>query len=128
MEYIKFIFLHNHYILDEYKDGSGLLILAFFLTDDVGPEGQTFKEWIDSPTETETSSNASYLEKRNNGIIIGAEWDKFDGIALGKQHVFETTKEQLKYIIDRWVELWHKDAKEILITRDGDNITVEGKF
>jgi hypothetical protein len=127
MEFVKFIFSRGHYILDEYKEENGISELAYFLTDDVGPSGRFFKNFLDDQTRTTTGGNYAYLEKIGNKIIIGFEDDQYE-VPLEKQHVFETTKEQLKYIIDRWVELWHKDAKEILITRDGDKVTVEGKF
>jgi len=127
MEFIKFKKTHGLYTLIEDNDEKGITHLAYFLTDDVHSNGRTFKEFLDNPTETTTSSNYAYLKKIGNKIIIEFCWDK-GNVPLKQQEVFETTKEQLKYIIDRWVELWHKDAKEILITRDGDKVTVEGKF
>ena len=128
MEFIKFGKPRGYYTLIEDNDKKGITHLAYFLTDDIGPrDGQFFKEFLNDTTRTTTNSNYAYLEKIGNKIIIGFEDDQYE-VPLEKQHVFETTKEQLKYIIDRWVELWHKDAKEILITRDGDKVTVEGKF
>lgn len=118
---------HGYLDIDEYHDEKGILHLASFLTDDVGQDGQPFIRFLNDDSRTTTNCNYAYLEKINGKIIIGFEDDQYE-VPLEKQNVFETTKEQLHYIIDRWVELKKQDAKAILITRDGDKVTVEGKF
>jgi len=116
----------GHYHLKKYSN-QGMFHLAFFLTDDVGCDGVgSFKEWINDPTQIATSSNYSYLEKDEDDpskTIIGCEVEEGEPGEV----VFETTIKQLNYILDRWGQLCKEKPKEIIITRDGDNVTLEGR-
>lgn len=127
MEFIKF-FLADGKIIDEvYDKQRTLFILADFLKDGIREEAEYVKKWLDDSTSFATGVLYEInLEKVDNKIILRYGW-AYD-LPLEEQNIFETTKEQLHYIIDRWLELRQQKPKEILLTRDGDKVTIEGKF
>jgi len=126
MEFVKFSLSHEHYDIIECMGKKGIRYLADFLSDELGDASQYFKDWLWDSSSYATGGNYIYLRKIDDKIAIGVEWE--DELPTEEQAPFETTKEVMHSILDRWQELVRKNAKEILITRDGDNVTVEGKF
>ncbi|TET05884.1 hypothetical protein E3J79_03780 [Candidatus Dependentiae bacterium] len=100
--------------------------LGGFLAYDVGCKNiDSWKEWINDPKSESVSSNYSHLEKKGNKINIYWEYDYFEHEEEAES--FETTVEQLNYILARWKEVCEKKPKKVIITRDGDKVTVETK-
>ena len=126
MEFLKFLLSNGKINTIEYDDQKSLFVLADFLKDAVRLAEEYITKWLGDSSSTFTGVYEIDLEKVGNKIILSYDWNQ--NAPLEEQDTFETTKEQLHYIINRWQELIKKDAKEILITRDGDKITVEGKF
>ncbi len=120
MSYVKFIFIKSHPYIEE-ADNSKMEILGLFLTNEV--DDTTFwKDWINNPAYEDTTGNLMFVDKKNNKIIIGhlytEDW---------YETVFETTKKQFLEILDRWEELCKQRPREIIITKEGDKVTLEGK-
>lgn len=98
-------------------------ILGLFLTSDVEAfkdRPTTYRDWIYNDDSDSTGGNLSSLQKTGNEITIECIFTD------DPTWVFECTKEQLAYILDRWYELTAWKVQEIVITRNGDTFTVEG--
>jgi len=125
MEYVKIVVRKDYSFVEKYSEGATIDILGNFLTDDVGCSVgiPIFREFINDPWEKLTSSNYSYIGTIGERVIIGCamDWGTPD------EEVFETTIDELNYVLDRWEELCKQKPKEIIITRDKGKITVEGK-
>jgi len=63
------------------------------------------------------------LEKQLDKVIISFEYDWFH--ETPDAPVFETTINELDYILDRWQEACEKKPKKIIITHDNGKITVD---
>ena len=102
----------------------GIGYLGGFLAYDVGCRNiDFFKDWLNDPTKRESGGNYSTVIKAGNKINIYFEYDYFE---LDEEaDSFETTVEQLNYILDRWKEACEKKPKKIIITRDGDKVAVD---
>ena len=98
-------------------------ILGFFLRDEVGYEVVSYKDWISNPNYDYTAGNTIYLEKKDDNIILGDLYADKEY----EEDVLEIPQKQLLDILDKWEELCKQMPKEILITMEGDKITLEGK-
>jgi len=100
------------------KDASneGISFLALYLVSDVGCKGsiENWKEFFNDPKATWTGSNYSDWEKDGNHLSLG-----FSGDVDETEPRWETTSEQMNYILDRWQEACEKKPNKIIITRDG---------
>jgi len=96
-------------------DDSNIPHLAYFLTDDVGCKGsiENWKEFFNDPKATWTGSNYSDWEKNGNHLALG-----FSGDVEEDGPRWETTTDQMNYILDRWQEACEKKPNKIIITRD----------
>jgi len=99
-------------------------IIGMFLTTDYYVYGLSFLiEWINDPMQDGTNANITYLEKKDKTISLGdLLWEK------GMPFV------ELKFSIDSFIKFlndWEKiqkqKPKEIVITKNGDEIKIEGK-
>lgn len=81
--------------------------LGHFLTDDVSCRSvDSWKEWFSDPSTTWTGSNYSDWEKDGNRLSLGFSGDIDDDNAPR----WETTTEQMNYILNRWQEVCRKKA------------------
>ena len=121
------IFEYNKkYGLYHLRESSDLAIshLAYFLTSDVRCSSiDFFKQWLNNPAKLESGGNYSTVIKNGNKINIYFEYDYFE--LEEEADSFETTIEQLNYILDRWKEVCEKKPKKVIITRDNDKVTVK---
>ena len=78
-------------------------------------------DWLDDPDKFYLSGNLSYLEKKKDLIIIG---DLFENEFDKK---FCLSIRTFKKLLDDWEKIVSKKPKEIIITKEGDTVTVIGK-
>lgn len=111
----------EHYHLKD-SSGFGFYHLAYFLTDDVGCRSfNSWKEWFNDPKSTWVGSNYSDWEKDGDNLSLGFSGDVDDDAPR-----WETTVEQMNYILDRWQEVCEKKPKRVIINRDDNGkITVD---
>jgi len=99
--------------------------LGMFLDSDVRSLGTTrWLKWIDTAnSHNERCANMTCLIKRGNNINIYQEADDEEDASTPS---FETSKENLKYILDRWAQALEEKPKKVIITQDdNDKITVD---
>jgi len=95
--------------------------LAMFLTSTV-ISPQTWKEWLDNLNYNETCGRLTCLIKRGNKVHIYRIDDDEENENTPS---FETSIENLKYILDRWAQVLEEKPKKVIITQDdNDNINV----
>lgn len=114
----------NSVYLPEKLTEDNLAILCFFLLDDVEYHAiNILRGWIDDPCSTQNSSNYSYQKKNGDKIQINSlmNWGQ------AKEEIFESTADELHAILNRWEKLCKQRPNEIIITKDNDRITLEGK-
>lgn len=121
-EFVKFILNEESYDCKEYNPAE-MLILGFFLTDDVGCVRPNFKEWILDPRHEDTRSNFAALEKIGDHIVIS---DQFSELTDGGPYL-KIHRDELIKILDAWTEFCKTKPKEIIITRESDTFTIEAK-
>ncbi|MGB8366824.1 MAG: hypothetical protein WCD44_00545 [Candidatus Babeliales bacterium] len=121
-KYLKLQKLKNGYEYKESNDAA-LETLNYFL-DDCHAATNSFKKWMYDPAIEIFGGNVTTVEKEGEKIIITLEFveneKKYD-------YSFETTREKLIDIMDRWNELYKKMPEKIIITRYNDAIILEGK-
>ncbi len=108
------------YLLDNCNDNF-LEVLGHFLTNDVDSIA-FWKEWINNSKYEDTAGNFTFLEKEGDKIIIGYLYAEDE-----YKNIFETTQKQLLEILDHWEELCKQRPHEIIITKEGDKVTLEGR-
>lgn len=102
----------------------GMSVLGTFLTSDATRPSSIkfFREWIFDDRYKDTGGNLSFLEKENDAIIIGSSYADFP-----YGFIFECSKQQLAGILNRWKELIALQPQEIIIAKNGDTFTLEGR-
>ena len=97
--------------------------LGSFFSTDYRLYGYDFLiEWANDPEQDGTNANITYLEKKDGMVSIGD--------LLYDEEPFETfdlTIEQFTKLLNDWERVTTQKFKEIVITKDGSKITVEGK-
>ena len=114
----------NFYMVDPILEN-----VVHFLTDEVGTGSyHTLFDLLKDPGIKGVDGNMINVTKEKNGMLM-LEYG-LDGLAEGPDpYPFVTTKENLMKIIDDWVAI-KKDPRYnvIIIWRDGDKITFEGRL
>ncbi len=105
-----------------YMDNIEMCLLGNFLSSDVCSNASSFKDWFYSDYET-TGSNITYLEKEGDEIWLSDFLSEEDP----PLHYCKLTRKQFIYILDTWEKLYKQSPEEIIITKDGDTIKMEGK-
>lgn len=125
MQQIILVYDSNYKCYRQYKIfNGGIVHLTTFLTDDVGCHAIKFyKDWLNAPDEKDAGGNYSHLEKQDDKILLSFNDDWFHEVPNAP--VFETTVEELSYILDRWQEACEKKPKKIIIMRDNGKIAVD---
>jgi len=97
--------------------------LAMFLNSDAYIDPLDWKDWLDDANYRETCINMTCLIKRGDNVHIYHEMDDEED---PKSPSFETTIENLKYILDRWSQALKEKPQKVIITQDdSDNVTVD---
>lgn len=115
-----------HHITKGYEE----YILENFLISDVGCSSQSINEWINwlgDNQELYASSNLTFIGKEENDII-----ELYDILTLPDNIIDDTPRFRLKKtklieLLQTWEKLNQEKPNFIVITIDGDNITMEGK-
>ena len=98
-------------------------ILAIFLETDIGSNPFQLQEEIKKYHDWwYTYCDASAITLYNGTITLQDIWSEEEDDAK-----FVTTKDKFIEIIDKWDELYKQKPKEIIITIDGDTVTLTGK-
>jgi len=98
-------------------------ILGLLLSTDIGCRtDRFFTEWLDDPDAWGAGSNATTVDGMKDGTVeIRDVLDDDEGPAFVMQ------KEQYRKMVVEWQELCKQRPREIIITWDGKEVTVEGK-
>lgn len=122
MATIQFELITNHYYLKKVETMVAC-ILANFLTSDVGHYATDWIKFANDQTRPYTSSNASFVDKDDNNILIGdilseaEDWGPF----------FVVTKENFIKLLEDWDKLIRQKPSQIFLTiHDDGAITLEG--
>ena len=103
------------------SDCFALCTLARFLIDDAHPiDNPLLKEWLFDQKIVLKSGNTTSLEKYEGKIFITSDLNEDDD-------EFEISKTDFILLIDRWMVLFKEKPSEIIITKEGEKITLEGK-
>jgi len=78
-------------------------------------------DWLNDPTQHCISGNLIYLEKKDGMIFFG------DLLGEDDQERIGLTIEAFKKLLDDWEKVVQQKPKKIIITKEGDEITVESK-
>lgn len=117
------------FVLGEYgyrrkgKTSDGMILLSMFLTTDyiVFRKFNFIEGWLKNPDQYYISGNMTYSEKKNGIISIG---DLFEKEPIVK---FNLSIDKFFKLLRDWEEVAKKHCKEIIITKEGDEVTVEGE-
>ena len=110
----------------ESKIGDRLLEkITFFLTDDVGYDGiDVFKNHLLNAEYIYFGCNMHRLEKKGDTILISDDY-----IADDDERLFYSTEiklDELARVLDQWKEICKIVPPYVVITRDGEKITLQG--
>ncbi len=123
MEYIKFTLDQKGLVSRITANDDAMYILGSFLASDVRGSGNSFGEWLDMEDNFCCSGNITYLEKEGNEIWLSDLYGEEDP----PLHYCKLTREQFLYILDTWKKLYKQNPEEIILTKDGDDIKMEGR-
>ena len=104
----------------EEADTQEMCILGTFLATDVGCYSPSFKKWVLDEKINSFGGNYSSIDKEGEYLFVGCEFE-LEGPYL-KIH-----KDEFIKILDTWEQFCKTRPREILITKDNDTFTIEGK-
>ena len=119
--------LEISYSFDDYRMDFFLndkwALLGSFLTSDyfLFKKFNFTNDWLDDASQYLMSGNLIYLKKHNGAILIGDLFEKEPA------SIFEVSMEAFKKLLDDWDQAIKQNPKEIIITKEGDSVMVEGK-
>src|SRR5580700_1823891 len=120
-----------------YKDGrqsyglsifepQNALLLAMFLTDDVGSSGKNFIKWFENPDNDLGSSNATQYLVDEGIVTLTPEWRIDFDECIAQGNYFEMTLDQMIQLLHLW-EMIHKQRPlYITITINDNQVDVTG--
>jgi hypothetical protein len=121
MEQIRCIKLNRHFYADDVKNVSPQMVaLATFLMGDFISFGKYFKEWIITDS-LGTGGNISYLDREGDTIVLS-----FIPAIVESDVIFQTSRDRFLNIMITWEKLYRAGWNEIIITLDGEEVTMEG--
>lgn len=105
-----------------YSNDPGMNVLAEWLTDDVSSSVQRWERWIkdDSEDMQSTSSNATWLDKDGDNIILGSIMDlnQYGSSSIPEQNMISIPKENVLVLIERWGEFCNHGFEEVIIIEE----------
>jgi hypothetical protein len=124
MEFVKLKKDEKGYFFPHDSSSIELSHIAFFLTDDAGHHSNSFKEWALNPDVDFTASNYARLLKEENYILIGDQYSEEPDLGP----YLKITIEEFIKILDQWEQFCKNPPNEVLITRENNEIKMEGKY
>lgn len=121
MEYVSLARQDNHYFIEKWNS-SQMEMLGSFLQSDAGSRIYNWIDWLKNTRYKDTSSNFSFLEKEGNNIVIGCQFSEDP-----YEWTFESSIDDLVYILEEWQKLCSAKKREIIITRENGTFTLEGR-
>jgi len=123
-DFIRFQFKRSNYYSVEVV-GKSIGLLAMFLGTEIRKRVDTsFTDWLDESNIQGIQGNQAIIDLLDNGIIeirdILDDGD-FD------DPVFLMPKEEYRKMVLQWQEIVKQRPKEIIVTWDGKEISVEGR-
>ena len=101
-----------------------MILLSVFLTTDYDVYGFPFLiEWANDPAQDGTNANITYLEKKGGKILVG---DLFWEEGMPFIH-FEFLAGDFIKFLNKWKQITKQGSKKIIITKEGDEITIKSK-
>ena len=119
--FVKFDFTIYGYSSRDFNSDEMAILGAFFTTDYDLFGIETLIKWVKDPSQCYTNANLSYLEKENGIVSIGDLYDEEPIIT------FDLSEKQFIELIESWEALVAQRPKEIIITRNNDQIKLEGR-
>jgi len=99
-----------------------MILLSMFLTTDYFVYFPGFlMKWLSDPAQDATNANLTYLQKEDGMIVVGDLYEEEPII------VFQIPIDRFAKFLDDWKKVIDKKPKKIIITKEGDEITVESK-
>lgn len=97
------------------------LLGAFFAVDYALYKFGRLIEWAHDPDFNDTHANITFLEKENDKMTIG---DLYDEESFSRK--FSLPIKNFVKLLNDWEQVTSKHPKQIIITKEGDGVTVEG--
>ena len=120
-EFIRFVWRDDHYWAKDTK-GETIDLLALFLLTDVDSFGIYFViECAEESDGVDTHGDATFIETHNGIMTVGDLLDRDDPTVS----TFSLPCEQFRNLLIAWEAAVKLKPKEIIITKDGDKVTLE---
>ena len=120
MKIAKFKLERGIYFGDQWFTGNAWVLTGFF-TSDVGSSVESFVKFIQNIDEDGTSSNYCFLEKEDDDVIIGCQFDEDpyeNGIRMSQKEFLS--------MLNQWRELVKQKPQEIIVYKEGESYRLEG--
>ena len=99
-----------------------MILMSMFLTTDYFVYFSGFlTKWLNDSTQDSTNANITYLQKKNGMVVIGDLYEKEPIV------VFQLPIDRFTKLLGDWEKVVRQKPKKIIITKDGDKITIESK-
>ena len=123
-KYVSFSILEtrNAYCGKDFNAEEMSVLEMFFSIDYVLYKFSCLIKWAQDPSFHCRHANITFLRKENNKMIIGDLYDKDSSVRK-----FILPIEDFVKLLKDWEKVARKKPKEIIITKEGDSITVMGK-
>lgn len=120
-EFVTFDFTADGYSSNKFSSNTMCDLGSFFSTDYCLYGFDFLMEWANDPEQDCATANVTYLEKKNGNISIGDLY--------GKEpfETFNLPMEGFVKLLKDWERVTKQRPKKIIITKEGDDVTVEGK-
>ena len=115
---------NNYFYREEFSEGIYLEILGHLLLGEVKFRPAEFIDWVENPYYKGFSGNLVFCRKRDDGTIV----IYFDTFVMDdvEERLIVSKKTFIK-IMEDWGRFLREKPEEILVTKEGDEITLEGK-
>jgi len=114
---------HSNWYYGKEISSDEMSVLEMFLAEDYGLyKYSRLIKWAEDPSFHYRHANITFLRKELGNMIIGDLYDKESSIRK-----FSLPIKKFIKLLNDWEDVGIKYPKEIVITKKGDNIIVEGK-
>lgn len=113
--------LINRIYLGDALFGYNTFILSNFLTDDVGPYGESFVRFIEDTSDEETIRNYSCVMKEDGDVLIGCQFDR-DPYA----NCIRMSQKKFLSMLGQWGKPIREKPQEIMVFKEGESYRLEG--
>lgn len=102
------------------------LLLAMFLTDDVGCSAQSFIPDFEDDEDHSAAMNGTQYSKIDGEVIITPEWVIDEDISIAKGNYFKIKAYLLAELLHQWDVVYKQKPLYISITIDNEHVQVIG--